>query len=193
MITDSSVRDALSAMDEKHKRLITPNEYSTCSNVDSTDIRNFPNRGKVYLRESGLYRLIFQSRKPEAEVFKDWLAMEVLPSLRKTGAYGVAKAPQNFAESLRMLADKIEETEKAKAQLQLVSGKLIETEHDRQVLQEIVEPQDTSASEMPPRLSDIRGLSQQHLQVPGESKRAHEIGYVEKPYSFYPVTTSTSE
>lgn len=140
MIIESAVREALSGMDDKHKRLVTPRQYSTCSNVISNDVRDFPNRGRYYLRESGLYRLIFQSRKPEAEAFKDWLAMEVLPSLRKTGSYGVAQAPQNFAESLRMLADKIEETEKAKAQLQLVSGKLVEAESDRQILEEIIEP-----------------------------------------------------
>ncbi|SFK98617.1 BRO family, N-terminal domain [Pseudovibrio ascidiaceicola] len=37
--------------------------------------------------EPGLYRLIFRSRKPEAERFKRWLAHDVLPSIRKTGAY----------------------------------------------------------------------------------------------------------
>lgn len=63
--------------------------------------------------------------------------MEVLPSLRKTGSYGVAQAPQNFAESFRMLADMIAESEKAKEQLQLVSGKLIEAERVRLVLQEL--------------------------------------------------------
>ncbi|PKN77205.1 MAG: hypothetical protein CVU52_01440 [Deltaproteobacteria bacterium HGW-Deltaproteobacteria-10] len=35
--------------------------------------------------ESGLYKLIFKSRKPEAEKFKDWLAKEVIPAIRKTG------------------------------------------------------------------------------------------------------------
>src|SRR6266536_1253889 len=31
--------------------------------------------------ESGLYRLIFNSRKPEAERFKRWLAHEVIPMI----------------------------------------------------------------------------------------------------------------
>ena len=38
--------------------------------------------------ESGLYRLIFTSRKPEAERFKDWVFGVVLPQIRKTGKYG---------------------------------------------------------------------------------------------------------
>jgi prophage antirepressor-like protein len=37
--------------------------------------------------ESGVYKLVFTSRKPEAEKFTDWLATEVIPSIRKTGTY----------------------------------------------------------------------------------------------------------
>lgn len=37
--------------------------------------------------ESGLYNLIFQSRKPEAKAFRKWVTSEVLPSIRKTGGY----------------------------------------------------------------------------------------------------------
>lgn len=44
------------------------------------------------LSEPGLYRLIFQSRKPEAERFKKWVFVEVLPEIRKTGCYNVAPA-----------------------------------------------------------------------------------------------------
>ena len=43
------------------------------------------------INEPGLYRLIFTSRKPEAEKFKWWVYHEVLPSIRKTGFYSVAK------------------------------------------------------------------------------------------------------
>ncbi len=37
--------------------------------------------------ESGLYELIFKSRKPEARKFQRWVTHEVLPEIRKTGAY----------------------------------------------------------------------------------------------------------
>ena len=37
--------------------------------------------------EAGLYRLIFKSRKPEAEAFVAWVTEEVLPQIRKTGCY----------------------------------------------------------------------------------------------------------
>ncbi|MDO4662686.1 MAG: phage antirepressor [Tissierellia bacterium] len=39
------------------------------------------------INESNLYKLVFQSRKPEAERFADWVTSEVLPAIRKHGAY----------------------------------------------------------------------------------------------------------
>lgn len=39
------------------------------------------------VNESGLYNLIFQSRKAEAKAFRKWVTSEVLPSIRKTGRY----------------------------------------------------------------------------------------------------------
>ncbi len=36
--------------------------------------------------ESGLYKLIMRSDKPQARAFQDWVTKEVLPSIRKTGA-----------------------------------------------------------------------------------------------------------
>lgn len=44
------------------------------------------------INESGLYHLIFKSRKPEAQAFRKWVTSEVLPTLRKTGNYQVPKA-----------------------------------------------------------------------------------------------------
>ena len=39
------------------------------------------------INESGLYHLVLVSRKPEAKKFRKWVTAEVLPSIRKTGAY----------------------------------------------------------------------------------------------------------
>lgn len=41
----------------------------------------------ICISEPGVFRLVFTSRKPEAEAFKRWLAHEVLPALRKNGSY----------------------------------------------------------------------------------------------------------
>jgi prophage antirepressor-like protein len=44
------------------------------------------------ISESGLYALIQRSRKPEAKKFRKWVTSEVLPSIRKTGGYGIHDA-----------------------------------------------------------------------------------------------------
>jgi prophage antirepressor-like protein len=43
------------------------------------------NRQAWFVTESGLYSLIFTSRKPEAKAFKKWVTSVLLPTLRKTG------------------------------------------------------------------------------------------------------------
>ena len=41
----------------------------------------------TFIDESNLYKVIFQSRKIEAEEFTEWVTNEILPSIRKTGGY----------------------------------------------------------------------------------------------------------
>ena len=59
-----------------------------------------------FVTEPGIYKVIFESRRPEAEKFTSWVTSVVLPSIRKTGHYGVAKtdpAPvslEDFKQSL---------------------------------------------------------------------------------------------
>lgn len=45
------------------------------------------NQEALFLTEAGLYRVIFRSNKAEAESFRRWVMHDVLPSVRKTGAY----------------------------------------------------------------------------------------------------------
>lgn len=58
-------------------------------------------REMTALSESGLYALIFKSRKPEAKKFRKWITSEVIPSLRKTGCYAMehgADSPASFEQ-----------------------------------------------------------------------------------------------
>jgi len=48
--------------------------------------------------ESGLFSLILRSDKPEAKRFKKWVTSEVLPAIRKTGAYQVQASPLTLFE-----------------------------------------------------------------------------------------------
>ena len=45
------------------------------------------NPNKTVVSEAGLYKLIMRSRKPEAREFQRWVTHEVLPTIRKHGAY----------------------------------------------------------------------------------------------------------
>ncbi len=45
------------------------------------------NQNVIVINESGIYSSILRSRKPEAKQFKKWVTSEVLPSIRKHGAY----------------------------------------------------------------------------------------------------------
>ena len=45
------------------------------------------NQNITIINESGLYSLILKSKKPEAKQFKRWVTSEVLPTIRKHGAY----------------------------------------------------------------------------------------------------------
>lgn len=72
-----------------------------------------------FINESNLYKLVFQSRKPEAERFADWVTSEVLPAIRKHGAYmtdGVIERTLTDPDYLIMLATNLKE-EKAKRAL----------------------------------------------------------------------------
>lgn len=57
------------------------------SEVHNMNIRNLNNAGENFLTESGVYKLVFKSNKENAERFQDWVCGEVLPSIRKHGAY----------------------------------------------------------------------------------------------------------
>ena len=54
-----------------------------------------------FITESGLYAVILRSDKPNAKKFRKWITSEVLPSIRKTGAYG---KPMTTAQKIQLLA-----------------------------------------------------------------------------------------
>ena len=73
----SNHRDALQALDDDEK--------------DGVGITDAIGRTQTTLcvSESGLYALIFKSRKPEAKAFRKWVTSEVLPAIRNKGSFSV--------------------------------------------------------------------------------------------------------
>jgi anti-repressor protein len=109
----SKHRDAVSRLDEDERESVI---------VDTLGGK----QDMTAINESGLYSLIMTSRKPEAKQFKRWITHEVIPSIRKHGAYitpetlertlqdpdyliGVITALKNEQEARKQLEQKIEE------------------------------------------------------------------------------------
>lgn len=57
-------------------------------------------RTSLIVSESGLYHLIFKSRKPAAKRFRKWVTSEVLPAIRKTGKYEVDSDVEDLDEDV---------------------------------------------------------------------------------------------
>lgn len=69
------------------------------------------------VNESGLYELIFASRKIEAKMFKKWVKQEVLPSIRKHGAYMTSQTIEKVITSpdfLIQLATNLKQEQEAR-------------------------------------------------------------------------------
>ncbi|WP_242086034.1 phage antirepressor KilAC domain-containing protein [Microbacterium lacticum] len=54
----------------------------------------------VLVSEPGMYEVVIRSDKPEAAAFRAWITREVLPSIRRTGAYAVETPEQLLARAL---------------------------------------------------------------------------------------------
>ena len=52
-------------------------------------------RHQIFISEPGFYELIFKSKLPIAEKFRDWVFSTVLPSIRKYGLYKLFDNPKN--------------------------------------------------------------------------------------------------
>jgi len=54
----------------------------------------------VVINEAAMYKLTFRSNKPEADAFINWIASDVLPSIRRTGTYSGIQSPGNESHRL---------------------------------------------------------------------------------------------
>lgn len=88
------------------------------------------------INESGLYSLILSSKLPSAKEFKHWVTSEILPSIRKNGAYirnQENMTPSEIVARGLIAAQKIiEEREKEIAHLNNRCGRLTQTIAEKQ-------------------------------------------------------------
>lgn len=67
------------------------------------------------VNESGLYKLIFKSRKKVAKTFTKWVTSEVLPAIRRTGGFGSITVD----ELRQVIVPTIRENEQLRARLEI--------------------------------------------------------------------------
>lgn len=78
-------RDAVNRLEEDEKGVVITDTLGGQQSV-------------TIISESGVYTLIFRSRKPSAVAFRKWVTGEVLPALRREGRYAMAAAENDGAE-----------------------------------------------------------------------------------------------
>jgi prophage antirepressor-like protein len=100
-LSDSAVRMAISKMTEAQVIKLKNSDVNKTDSRENSDVHNLHirklnNAGENFLTESGVYKLVFKSHKPNAEKFTDWIADEVLPSIRKHGIYATDNVIDNI-------------------------------------------------------------------------------------------------
>lgn len=75
----------LTHVDEEDVKTLKYKAFSKTEKAKLWEGKDFSD--KKLINESGLYSLIIASKLPSAKKFKRWVTSEVLPSIRKHGAY----------------------------------------------------------------------------------------------------------
>ncbi|WP_239724684.1 MULTISPECIES: Bro-N domain-containing protein [unclassified Mammaliicoccus] len=117
----------------------------------------------TFINESNLYKVIFQSRKLEAEIFQDWVTSEVLPQIRKQGFYMTNSLVQEIVDNpqvIHYLAEQvamINENNKAQSnQLETI---------DKKIEGEYVTPQDLDAIQYATKVQAEKFLDKLGMQI----------------------------
>jgi len=109
------VCDVLDIGTEQLRRLDDDEKQTLQGKESLLPLTQDPNITQLALvNEAGLYNLILGSRKPEAKNFKRWITHEVIPQIRKTGAYSLD--PRKLLAAAVLEANKIIQEQDKKIQ-----------------------------------------------------------------------------
>ena len=111
-------------------------ENAIANHVDTEDKTLTPIQGgcstgsqnTTIINESGLYSLILSSKLPKAKEFKHWVTSEVLPSIRKHGAYAVDELlndPEFAIKTFTALKEERERSKRLSEQIEADKPKVI--------------------------------------------------------------------
>ena len=102
-------------------------KYPKLFKTVSETVLKIPPRGVLIVNEPDLYRLITRSTLPAAERFEAWVMEEVLPAIRKHGAYMTPQTIENVLDDPDLvigLATKLKEERAKAAELEAQKAKL---------------------------------------------------------------------
>ena len=113
------------------------NTTQALKTLSADEVSTTPIRGSVpgrLVNESGLYKLVMRSNKPEARAFQDWVTRVVLPAIRKDGAYvlgeekvatGEMDEDELVLKAMGIMQRKLERLAQEKAALQADNQRLL--------------------------------------------------------------------
>lgn len=120
------------------------------------------------VNEPGLYRLIFASRKPEAEKFQEWVYHEVLPSIRKHGLYATDVTVEKMIANPDFAIQLLQALKSERA--------------EKQELRNIVDMQAVEIAELTPKASYYDVILQSNEALP-VSVIAKDYGYSARKFN----------
>lgn len=100
-------RQAASKLDDDEKMTVTTNDGHSGKRGGAQSLN--------IVSEAGLYSIILTSRKPEAKAFKRWITHEVIPSIRKHGAYVADSVLDQLEEHPELVSDFIRQLQEENA------------------------------------------------------------------------------
>ena len=97
---------------------VTTSKVGVQTGIRNDGTPSFQEVDMNFINESNLYETIFASRKPEAKEFRYWVVSEVLPTLRKNGAFGAPRHENAELENIynvsKVIVNLYEENQKIK-------------------------------------------------------------------------------
>lgn len=137
--------------------------------VDGTDLTDRLGRKQkaTFINESNLYKVIFQSRKPQAEQFTEWVTGEVLPAIRKKGSYGLPQTPEEKIDLL------LQASSNANKRVEEVEERVTHLEENR-----FLNPNEYGYlnTQVSSRIKDIKNIHQWQLNRKQNSELYRAIG-----------------
>jgi len=112
---------------------------------DCVTIRDAMNRDRetTVINESGLYSLILSSKLPKAKEFKHWVTSEILPTIRKHGAYMTENTLEKALTSPDFLIQLATQLKEEQAQRKALEQR-VEADRPKVLFAEAVETSQTS-------------------------------------------------